>query len=1628
MGAMSRARETEPGAEQPRLANQPQAAPASLPPAPRPMDPTQQILWLQAGAGNQAVARMLAAGGTAPRVARTTTVIYELHAAGPGAPGASAAAPERAASGSGLEDAEFNPWSIVHDIRRAINQAEADMHDGKIERNVNVKKIIEVLTPLNPKQVDRVKRIYQEQEKTSIDNDLFAGGQSGFRAHIGADQIARLQVLLRGAGTAAGGALSKTQLEADAIELHELLAGDLDEAKRERIMALHRRSGDDISEMDRFYGERFHVHPGADLSRKLDKLNQNRVFQLRAGDFAKADALAIEEKRRKLDTLNSYKEAGIPIDDDERKKLVDGITGMLEQNRQEAMAGKTGAEAEKAVSQRIKAILSTPHAEPGRTLGDELARTLKGTSAVGVVAAMSDGSAAKLAASRLVEMEIRDTTSSDKIAELMRGLRKQGETDALASIPELPPEEKQAMLADPIAKREQLITAHAKPYVEAFIRIYDETRPKEGTRAWADILKSADSQNADMLVAMREGGGQMTDVQELRWAIKGRKVDAIKDVLRRQGTKQRVEQLKADYDTTYHEDVEKLLFGQLGADKSLEPGSLAQAAMGGVMQGRDAAFAIEYLHAPEEEALGGAKEVRWIAGAGSQEVKTVEANSGAMGEMREWGDDPDTQKMMHASVVQLKRLKKAWMSAAGDDRLQAAILAEMKKVRATVTGDATAYEEENDRMRAELRSAVSLVVQVALAVALPGAGPGIAGFLSSTAINIGASAASNMLIYGEKYDLRMLYSDVVGGGLGALGGKLGEDLAKMVAGNAAKGAAKAGADLGLATKLASEADAAKALAVQGSRGARELVEKAAVEGANIAGSTAATSAATGENGFTLENLVQNVLMNRIGDVKEAFTGGAKPGAEAPKPAAAAAADEHHVPGAADEQHVPPPGGEAAAPAARPHAEGPALPGGSTGTTTEGAPARRPSEAQRAEGHALWQKMEQVGSQWTDLNHAERRHELSNVANDLLAAHDVPPIGTSHLAPANKANVAEFDFRNWAIRISPEMLHKSPLTSADVAHITELIRHEVEHALQWWSMARLQASKGATPREIADSMNKIDPDVANLAFDSVQAKPMSAAETAAAQMFWDSVYSPTSQRDPILNQRKFYDEQVRRLEAETAKPPVDPVKQQQLEGARNIRDGLDQIYRDFPEEIPAYAAGGMAKHQAHVSHLENEIAIAERGAQIVSDDLDHLEHELRANEDVFLEQVAAGNEDPVLRAEHQELIADQRRQIDALTRNQEMLLKKRAALEEYLTTGKLPDWWGAEAAPAAGQAPDIAGSGAAPAAPGATEPSPAVGLESGPQAPGASARPSRPAAAGAGAPRKAPASKEVNAALGRIDSELYARNLTFDDLGLSSAKDQRELLLAQPDPAGAAAALEAEIRQRLADLDIEQTRAELEGRGGPTALDPTGGERAPRYSEPPPPLPDGSIDREAMARWVEENALDQPLEIGSAIRYGPLDELGRPTGIKATLRPGELVGGTGAEFTPTGFDGNQDHARGHLLANQLGGIGSDPRNIAKLYQSGANHPAMSSIEAIVRKAVQRGHVVEFEVIPVFLGDGSLPDGVRIKAEGKNIRIDETVLNRPAAPKGTPRVKMPRKIRPKLPDDDERELRARRKTGK
>ncbi|WP_235205021.1 DUF637 domain-containing protein, partial [Pseudomonas syringae] len=134
---------------------------------------------------------------------------------------------------------------------------------------------------------------------------------------------------------------------------------------------------------------------------------------------------------------------------------------------------------------------------------------------------------------------------------------------------------------------------------------------------------------------------------------------------------------------------------------------------------------------------------------------------------------------------------------------------------------------------------------------------------------------------------------------------------------------------------------------------------------------------------------------------------------------------------------------------------------------------------------------------------------------------------------------------------------------------------------------------------------------------------------------------------------------------------------------------------------------------------------------------------------------------------------------------------------------------------------------------------------------------------------------------------------------------------------------------------------------------------------------------------------------SNVILGELDSLGRPTGVTAVLREDSLGGGSSANpaIRPPGFEGQpSNHARGHLLANSLGGAGDDARNLVTLFQRNANHPNMSSFERQVRGAVQSGETVSYRAVPIYTGTNPMPTGVTLSARGSGgFTLDVSIPN-------------------------------------
>ncbi|MGY4523816.1 hypothetical protein ACVWZT_000630 [Pseudomonas sp. TE21394] len=134
---------------------------------------------------------------------------------------------------------------------------------------------------------------------------------------------------------------------------------------------------------------------------------------------------------------------------------------------------------------------------------------------------------------------------------------------------------------------------------------------------------------------------------------------------------------------------------------------------------------------------------------------------------------------------------------------------------------------------------------------------------------------------------------------------------------------------------------------------------------------------------------------------------------------------------------------------------------------------------------------------------------------------------------------------------------------------------------------------------------------------------------------------------------------------------------------------------------------------------------------------------------------------------------------------------------------------------------------------------------------------------------------------------------------------------------------------------------------------------------------------------------------SNVILGDLDSLGRPTGVTAVIKPETLGGGSSANpaIRPPGFEGQgANHARGHLLANSLGGAGDDARNLVTLFQRNTNHPNMSSFERQVKAAIQGGETVSYRAIPIYTGSNPIPTGVTLTARGSGgFNLDVSIPN-------------------------------------
>ncbi|MFJ2441229.1 RHS repeat-associated core domain-containing protein [Streptomyces sp. NPDC087658] len=154
---------------------------------------------------------------------------------------------------------------------------------------------------------------------------------------------------------------------------------------------------------------------------------------------------------------------------------------------------------------------------------------------------------------------------------------------------------------------------------------------------------------------------------------------------------------------------------------------------------------------------------------------------------------------------------------------------------------------------------------------------------------------------------------------------------------------------------------------------------------------------------------------------------------------------------------------------------------------------------------------------------------------------------------------------------------------------------------------------------------------------------------------------------------------------------------------------------------------------------------------------------------------------------------------------------------------------------------------------------------------------------------------------------------------------------------------------------------------------------------------------------DQYAWGDNLKYGGSIKYGRLDHLDRPTGVAACLRPEMLdTGSEAGKLAPPGWRGNGtlfNEARGHLLADRLGGAGKGRlayHNLVTQTQDPYNSPYQRDlVERKIYEAVRGGEVVQYGIKPRYEGANPIPVEIEFTARGSNGFTLDGWLENPAS---------------------------------
>ncbi len=184
--------------------------------------------------------------------------------------------------------------------------------------------------------------------------------------------------------------------------------------------------------------------------------------------------------------------------------------------------------------------------------------------------------------------------------------------------------------------------------------------------------------------------------------------------------------------------------------------------------------------------------------------------------------------------------------------------------------------------------------------------------------------------------------------------------------------------------------------------------------------------------------------------------------------------------------------------------------------------------------------------------------------------------------------ARFNGEMWSVRIELKVLEKETISPDEFAEVCGLLRHELEHGLDWFRMARQQAAatgENATqlarrlfiPQEIAEAA--IAANQGQRAAEDMSPGSAVATETAAK---YENVYGAhAQQRNQILGELDASWNRIDQARANLASArqnstpgsPLYQAAEQELADAITANAPIEDAYHQFPEEVAAYKAGG-----------------------------------------------------------------------------------------------------------------------------------------------------------------------------------------------------------------------------------------------------------------------------------------------------------------------------------------------------------------------------------------------------------------------------------------------------------------------